>query len=102
MVLCCAGFFAGLIPPRGIIELARITKPGGFVIWNVATDEDYYDDTNHAVIVDGLVADGVWTYFDPPRKINDLVFSDCGSALLGGYNSSGLSAHGLAYVMKKC
>ena len=101
-MLCCAGFFAGLIPPLGLKELARITKPGGLVIWNVATDHDYYDDTNHAAIVDGLVADGVWTYFEPPRKINDLVFSDCGSALLAGYNSSGLSAHGLAYIMKKC
>ena len=98
---CCAGFFDGLIPPRGLKELARIAKPNGLIIWNVATDEEFYDCTDHAVIVDGLVADGVWTYAERPKKINDLVFSDCGSALVKGYTTSGLSAHGLVYIMKK-
>ena len=49
-----------------------------------------------------LVADGVWKYAEPPLKVNNIVFSDCGSALLGGYSSSGLSAHGLVYIMRKC
>ena len=102
VVLCCAGFFDGLIPPSGLKELARITKPNGLVIWNVATDEEFYECTNHAMIVDGLVAEGVWTYAEPPRKIGNLVFTDCGSAFLRGYDSAGLSAHGLAYIMKRC
>ena len=82
--------------------MARIAKTNGLIIWNVATDADFYDCTNQDVIVDGLVADGVWKYAEPPLKINNIVFSDCGSALLGGYSSSGLSAHGLVYIMRKC
>ena len=101
-MLCCAGFFDGLIPPPGLKELARIAKSGGLVIWNVATDQEFYEDTNHALIVDGLVAKGVWTYAEAPKKINNLVFSDCGRALLGGYSSCGLSTNGLVYIMKKC
>jgi len=102
VVLCCAGFFDGLIPVAGLKELARIAKSGALIIWNVATDSEFYESTNHSFIVDGLVADGVWTYAEKPKKINNLVFTDCGSALLRGYDSSGLSAHGLVYIMKKC
>lgn len=101
-MLCCAGFFDGLIPVSGLKELARIAKSGALVIWNVATDGEFYEDTNHSLIVDGLVADGVWTYAESPKKINNLVFTDCGSSLLRGLDSSGLSAHGLVYTMRKC
>ena len=67
-MLCCAGFFDGLIPVAGLKELARIAKSGALVIWNVATDNEFYESTNHSFVVDGLVADGVWTYARHRRK----------------------------------
>ena len=36
-LVCCAGFFQGLISPMGFPELLRITKPGGIITWNLAS-----------------------------------------------------------------
>ena len=102
VVLCCAGFFDGLISPRALKELARITKPSGLIIWNIADGGEFSEYDDHASIVDGLVADGIWKYAEPVKKIDNLVFSDSGRALLGGYDSSGLATLGLVYTMRKC
>ena len=55
-LVCCAGFFQGLISPAAFPELLRITRPGGVLVWNICTryeeiggDFERYDD-----IVDGL------------------------------------------------
>ena len=101
-MLCCAGFFDGLISPRALKELARIAKPNGLIMWNVADGEECSEDDNHAAIVDGLVADGVWKYAEPVKKFNNMVFTDSGSALVWGYTGGGVSDRGLVYIMKKC
>ena len=103
VVLCCAGFFAGLISPRALKELARLAKsPGGLIMWNIADGGEYSEFDSHDRIVDGLVADGVWKYAGPGvRKFDNLVFTDSGKSLLGGYANVGLSTEGSVYMMKK-
>ena len=32
----------GLISPLSFPELIRITKPGGFIMWNIATGYEHY------------------------------------------------------------
>ncbi len=41
-VVCCAGFFQGLISPGGLKELVRITESGGVIIWNIAAGYEHY------------------------------------------------------------
>ena len=50
-LVCCAGFFQGLISPTAFSELLRITRPGGILMWNICTryeelggDFERYDD----------------------------------------------------------
>ena len=103
VVLCCAGFFQGLISPLALPEVARICKSGGLIIWNIAEGyEDYGKDfAQHDQVVDSLIADKVWKHAEPVRRLGKLVFTDCGSAMLGGYMNAGLSTQGFVYIMRK-
>ena len=40
VLICCAGFFQGLISPNAFIELIRITKPGKWVVSSLG-ENDY-------------------------------------------------------------
>ena len=73
------------------------------MIWNIAEGfEDYGKDfVQHDRVVDGLVADRVWKYAEPVRKLDRLVFTDSGAAMLGGYENAGLSTQGFVYIMRK-
>ncbi len=72
-------------------------------MWNICVryeecgkDFELYDD-----IVSGLVRDGSWSFHRPVKKVNKMVFTDCGAAYLAGYVSSGVETEGYVYVMKK-
>lgn len=72
-------------------------------MWNIAEGFESYgrDFERHDAVVDGLVADGVWSYSEPVRRFQNLVFTDSGAALLGGYNNAGLATQGMVYIMRK-
>ena len=72
-------------------------------MWNIADgyvhfgrDYEHYDD-----IVMGLVAQKQWKFHKPVQRFEELVFTDCGAAYLGGYKSAGASTQGFLYVMQK-
>lgn len=103
VMLCCAGFFQGLMSPLAFKELIRITKPGGFLIWNIAEGYEHYgsDYEQYDQIIDELRAARKWEYVQPIRRFDQLVFTDSGSAYLGGYRPFGLATQGFVYVMRK-
>lgn len=104
VLLCCAGFFQGLISPRAFPELLRITRPGGIIAWNIAEGyEDYDKDfANYDDIVTGLVRAGRWEHKVAARRHENLQFTDCGSAYLKGFKTQGgISCEGFTFVMKK-
>jgi len=103
-ILCCAGFFQGLISPRGFRELIRITRKGGVMVWNIAAeyqhiDKDYarYDD-----IVMGLVREKAWVFDKPVIRHEKMAFTDCGHAYLRGFQTDGgIQCEGYTYIMRK-
>ena len=48
-----------------------------------------------------MVADKVWRYAEPVRRLDKLVFTDSGAAMLSGYENAGLSTEGFVYIMRK-
>ena len=104
VLLCCAGFFQGLISPKAFPELLRITRPGGIIAWNIAEGyEDYGKDFEEFDdIVTGLVRRGRWEHAVAARRHNKLQFTDCGSAFLRGLNTKGgINCEGFTFVMRK-
>ena len=73
-------------------------------MWNVAAGHESYsgDHGKHDVILDDLVAKGLWEKDGPILTFENILFSDSGAAYLGGYNSAGMPAEGLVYTMRKC
>ena len=41
VMVCCAGFFQGLMSPKVFPELLRITKRGGVLLWNIAEGRNF-------------------------------------------------------------
>jgi ubiquinone/menaquinone biosynthesis C-methylase UbiE len=103
VMVCCAGFFEGLMSPFVLPELVRITKPGGFLIWNIAEEFEFYgkDFESYDQIIDELRASNKWEYHCPVQRLNQIVFTDSGAAYLGGYHGDGLATQGFIYTMKK-
>ena len=103
VMLCCAGFFKGLMSPKVFTELLRIVKKGGILIWNIAEGyEDFGGDFEHYdQIIDTLRAQKQWDYLIPIQKLKRIVFTDSGAAYLGGYSGVGLDAQGFIYTMKR-
>jgi len=102
VVVCCAGFFRGLIPLLGLNELLRIAKKGGLIVWNVAVDDDPQGDfATHDAFVTSLVNSGKWKHFIPSVDAEDVAFTDSGAAMLAGYTSCGAVGKGRIYVMQK-
>ena len=54
--LCCGVFTLGHVPPTALLELIRITKPGGWVV--VSTRKSYYDSTNFQEVCDRYQQEG--------------------------------------------
>lgn len=119
-LICCAGFFPGLISPLALPELVRITKPGkqglakswqtityiiqgGIVMWNVVQGQDEFvgDYGKHGQVVQDLVDAKQWRHFRPVQTFDDLLFSDSGAAYLGGYDTTGMPSEGLVFIMSK-
>lgn len=103
-LLCCAGFFQGLISPLGFTELLRITKPGGVIAWNIATGYEEYgkDYARYDEIIMGLVRQRRWEFARPVKKHEKMCFTDCGSTYLRGWSSSGgIQCEGYTYIMRK-
>ena len=74
VMVCCAGFFEGLMSPKVFPELIRITKPGGILIWNIA---EGYEEINKAFkkydqIIDELRASKKWEYYKPRERFDSL------------------------------
>lgn len=103
VMLCCAGFFQGLLSPKVFPELLRIVKPGGFLMWNIAEGYEYFgkDFESYDMIIDELRALKQWEYYTPMKMVDRLVFTDSGAAYLGGYSGMGLDAKGFIYTMRK-
>jgi len=57
--LCIGSFGPGHAPPDSLTELARITRPGGYVIFNVV--EHSWKDQGFPALIDRLTAAGTWT-----------------------------------------
>merc|ERR1712051_1097952 len=102
-LLCCAGFFQGLISPKAFVELIRITKPGGIITWNIAMGyESYHGYENYDDIIMGLVRDRKWEFAKPVIKHSRMSFTDCGSSYLRGWNTDGgIQCEGYTYTMRK-
>ncbi len=59
-VICAGGFSHGAMPPSAMAEFARVTKPGGFVVFSVR--RSVYEETEsemRAAVYD-LVTSGIW------------------------------------------
>lgn len=54
--VCCGVFTTGHIPPTALLELIRITKPGGWVV--VSTRKSYYESTDFQEVCDRLQQEG--------------------------------------------
>ncbi|MGD1700277.1 class I SAM-dependent DNA methyltransferase [Dapis sp. BLCC M229] len=54
--VCCGVFTLGHVPPTALLELIRITKPGGWVV--VSTRKSYYDSTNFQEVCDRYQQEG--------------------------------------------
>ncbi len=72
-------------------------------MWNIAENyaEIAKDFEKYDFIVDDLIARKKWEHFRPIEKFEKLVFTDSGSAYLGGYGALGLDACGFIYCMRK-
>ena len=103
VMLCCAGFFEGLMSPRVFPELLRITKKGGILIWNIAEGYQNYpgDFEHYDQIIDELRGCKQWDYLRPRQELNRIVFTDGGAAYLGGYSGVGLDTRGYIYTMTR-
>jgi len=55
---CFGAFGPGHAPPRSLEELARVTRPGGVVVFNVR--EDSYDAQGFAAKMADMAAQGLW------------------------------------------
>ena len=103
VVICCAGFFDGLMSPQVFPELIRITKPKGILMWNIA---EGYEEINKELskfdqIIDQLRGSKKWDYYQPIQTFNRLVFSDGGASFLKGLSENGLDGKGFIYTMIK-
>ena len=95
--------FQGLISPRAFVELIRITKPGGIIIWNIAEGyEAYCDYDKYDEILMGLVRDRKWEFARPVKEHQRMSFTDCGASYLRGWNTDGgIQCEGYTYIMRK-
>jgi len=103
-LLCCAGFFQGLISPLSFPELIRITKPGGFIMWNIATGYEHYgkDYAKYDDIIMDLVRERRWSFAVPLKKHSKMAFTDCGHSYLRGFQGTGgIECEGYTYIMRK-
>ena len=83
VMVCCAGFFQGLMSPKVFPELLRITKKGGVLLWNIAQGYEHIskDFEHYDQIIDDLRAQKLWEYLTPTEKFNHLVFTDSGAGM---------------------
>eukprot|EP00095_Tigriopus_kingsejongensis_P012765 maker-scaffold725_size106157-snap-gene-0.12 protein:Tk12765 transcript:maker-scaffold725_size106157-snap-gene-0.12-mRNA-1 annotation:"hypothetical protein DAPPUDRAFT_302022" len=95
VMICCAGFFQGLISPRAFPELIRITKRGGIMLWNIAEGYEHYgkDYAKYDEIVDTLVSQSRWNFYCPIQTLTNFVFTDSGAAYL---SANTLADNGIA------
>ncbi|WP_254564971.1 class I SAM-dependent methyltransferase [Oscillatoria sp. HE19RPO] len=54
--ICCGVFTLGHVPPTALLELIRVTKPGGWVV--VSTRKSYYESSDFQKVCDGLQEEG--------------------------------------------
>ena len=103
VLLCCAGFFQGLISPEAFPEFIRITKKGGLIIWNICQGYEEIGGPflKYDQIIDGLISRSLWKHFRKPEFFDKVVFTDCGAAYLSGYESCGVTTKGIIYNMQK-
>jgi len=104
VLLCCAGFFQGLISPLAFPELLRMARPGGLILWNIATGYEHYgkDYARYDEIVMELVKERRWTFAVPVKKHMKMAFTDCGHCYLRGFGGSGgIECEGFTYCMRK-
>lgn len=57
--ICVGSFGPGHVPPTALGELARVTAPGGHVIFNVV--EATWEEQGFPAVMNGMMADGRWT-----------------------------------------
>ena len=80
VLTCSAGMFPGSIVPQAFTELIRMVKPGGYLIWNIADDYEGFNDffKDYDRILNKLVAEMKWQYVQPVKKLDNMLFEDCG------------------------
>ncbi|XP_040576815.1 methyltransferase-like protein 27 [Lepeophtheirus salmonis] len=105
VVICGAGFFHGLIPFKGLMELLRLVNGKGLVIWSIALTRESSvnkkeNDDDHSEIVNKMVKDGHCKVLHR-IQCEKLAFTDSGAAYLSGYMSSGVEALGIVYIVQK-
>lgn len=103
VMLCCAGFFEGLMSPKVFPELCRIVKKSGILMWNIAQGYEHFgkDFQSYDRIIDEMRAKKMWDYVHPIQELNHIVFTDSGAAYLGGYSDVGLDTQGFIYTMRR-
>jgi len=62
---CVGSFGPGHAPPESLFELARVVKPGGYVIFNVV--EATWVDQGFPEVIATLETDGVWVAAETPK-----------------------------------
>jgi len=103
-LLCCAGFFQGLISPRGLPELLRITKTGGIIAWNIAEGYQHFDKdyARFDEFVMELVRERRWEFGRPVMRHSQMCFTDCGAAYLRGFTTmGGIQCDGYTFILRK-
>lgn len=55
---CIGSFGPGHAPPESLIHLARVTRPGGYGVFNLI--EHSYEEQGFPAVMDGLSKDGKW------------------------------------------
>merc|ERR1712150_28602 len=80
VLTCSAGMFPGSIVPQAFTELIRMVKPGGYLIWNIADDYEGFNDffKDYDRILNKLVSEMKWQYVQPVKKLDNMLFEDCG------------------------
>jgi len=103
-LLCCAGFFQGLISPKALPELVRLARPGGIIAWNIAAGYEHFDKdyARFDELVMDLVRQRRWEFAAPVVSHEQMCFTDCGAAYLRGFTTlGGIQCQGFTYIMRK-